>query len=457
MAEEQLQERSSTLVRGAALAALAIVIIGVAFLLLRGGGGHTYHLLFQNAGQLVKGDEVQVGGRGVGSVTGIDLTSDNQAQITIRVSNGFAPLHEGTTAAIRATSLSGIANRYVALALGPNTAPKLRDGATLSAQQTTSIVDLDQLFNTLDPRTLKGLQDVIQGSGAQYAGRGAQANRSTRYFSPLLSSTDRLVGELVRDQRTFSSFIGTSSRVVTTLAARHTTLTDLVSNTNTTSAAIGSENVALGKALGLLPGTLRKANTTFVNLRHTLNDLDVLVAASKPATRRLAPFLADLRPLVHDARPTIHALRLLVHKPGPNNDLTDLLLKTPKLESLARPAFADTITAIRASEPVVQFIRPYTPDLAGWLRDFGQGAANYDANGHYARIQPIFNAFSFTSNAAGGVLTPIPNSQRLPTLQSGNVRRCPGAASQPAADNSAPYRDSSGTLDCNPALVIPGP
>jgi phospholipid/cholesterol/gamma-HCH transport system substrate-binding protein len=457
MAEGGSDERSLTLARGAAAAALAIVIIGVGFLLLRGGGGHGYRLLFQNAGQLVKGDQVQVGGRGVGSVTGIDLTSDNQAAIRISVSNDFAPLHEGTTATIRATSLSGIANRYIALSLGPNTAPKLPDGATLTAEQTTSIVDLDQLFNTLNPRTLRGLQEVIQGSSAQYAGRGPQANRSTHYFSPLLSSTDRLIGELVRDQTAFSDFIGTSSRVVTTLAARHTTLTDLVSNTNTTTAAIGSENVALSRALGLLPGTLRKANTTFVNLRHTLDDLDVLVAASKPATKKLAPFLADLRPLVRDAVPTIHALRLLVHKPGPNNDLTDLLNKTPKLESLARPAFADTITAIRASEPVLQFIRPYTPDLAGWLRDFGQGASNYDANGHYARIQPIFNAFSFASSPAGGVLTPIANSQRLPTLQSGNVKRCPGAASQPAVDNSAPYRDSAGNLDCNPALVPPGP
>ena len=43
--------------------------------------------------------------------------------------------------------------------------------------------------------------------------------------------------------------------------------------------------MALARALELLPGTLRKANTTFVNLRATLDDLDVLVAESKPATR----------------------------------------------------------------------------------------------------------------------------------------------------------------------------
>jgi len=443
--------------RGAAVAALVVVIVGVGYLLLRSGGGHSYRLLFQNAGQLVKDDDVQVGGRRVGSVTGIDLTSDNQARISIQVSPPFAPLHEGTTATIRATSLSGIANRYIALAPGPNSAPRLPDGATLTTDQTTSIVDLDQLFDTFNPRTLTGLQQVIQGSAVQYAGRGAQGNRSTEYFAPLLSSTDRLVGETVRDQGALRDFISTSSRVVSALAARRNDLTNLVTNTNTTASAIGSENAALDQALALLPGTLRQANTTFVDLRHTLDDLDVLVAAAKPATRRLAPFLADLRPLVADARPTIHDLRGLVHQAGPNNDLTDLLLKTPRLEAASRPAFADTITAIQASLPVVQFIRPYTADLVGWLRDFGQGAANYDANGHYARVQPVFNAYSFAPTPAGGVLSPIPPSQRLAAVRSGQSRPCPGAASQPPADRSAPFLDPGATLDCNPSAIPPGP
>ena len=59
---------------------------------------------------------------------------------------------------------------------------------------------------------------------------------------------------------------------------------------------------------------------------------------------------------------------------------------------------------------MIKFIRPYTPDLVGWLRDFGQGAANYDANGHFARIQPIFNAYSFTDNPAAASSSPIPPS-----------------------------------------------
>ena len=87
-----------TLARGAAAGALAIAVVVLAVLLLAGGSTHTYHLLFQNAGQLVTGDDVQVGGRRVGSVTKIELTSNNQAQISIDVMSGFAPLHRGTSA-----------------------------------------------------------------------------------------------------------------------------------------------------------------------------------------------------------------------------------------------------------------------------------------------------------------------------------------------------------------------
>jgi len=443
--------------RGVALGALVLAVAVVAVLLLRGDAGSTYKLRFENAGQLVKDDDVQVGGRRIGSIRKIALTDDNQAEITIAVQEPYAPLHQGTSALIRATSLSGIANRYVALTPGPNSNPKLPDGATLGTDKTTSIVDLDQLFDTLDTKTRKALQDVIQGSAAWYDHRGTEANAATKYFNPALSASRRLVNEVVSNQQTLNSFLGNAAKTTGALAQRRADLANLVSNANTTAAAIGAENVSFNQALQLLPGTLRKANTTFVNLRATLDDLDVLVAASKPATKDLARFLRELRPLVHDARPTIADLRTLVRRSGSDNDLTDLLNKAPALERAAKPSFAHSITALQKVTPVLKFLRPYTPDLVGWLRDFGQGSANYDANGHFARIQPIFNAYSFADSPAGATLTPIPPSQRLDGLQTGQVRRCPGAASQPPPDGSAPFRDIDGSLDCDPSLVLPGP
>lgn len=448
-----------TIARGAALAALVVAVALIAVLMLGGGKTHEYDLLFQNAGQLVKGDQVQVGGRSVGKITRIELTDDNRARVKVQVQEPFAPLREGTRAVIRLTSLSGIANRYIALTPAANDSKELADGSRLDFDAATGVVDLDEVFNTLDPDTRKDLQSVIQGFATQYEGKGREAGESAKYFNPFLSTSRNLVGELTEDEGALTDFIVNTSRAVTAIAERRDDLSSLVGNANATSRAIGSENVALAQALGLLPATLRRANTTFVNLRSTLDDLDVLVAESKPATRRLAPFLRELRPLVADARPTIRDLRRLVSRKGADNDLLEATLKMPRLQRVASPTFAHSQQALEKAQPVLEFVRPYIPELDGWFRDFGQGAANYDANGHFARIQPIFNAFSFTDNPAGGVLTPQGLDQKFAGLQTNVVKRCPGGASQRNADNSAPYTDNGGLgpEDCDPSQVLPGP
>jgi phospholipid/cholesterol/gamma-HCH transport system substrate-binding protein len=446
-----------TVARAAAAGALALAVaLAIWLLLFKGDGGTEYTLLFQNAGQLVKDDDVQVGGRRVGSVRDIELTDDNRAAVTISVQEPYAPLREGTQAIIRLTSLSGIANRYVALTPAPGDAKELSDGATLTTEATTDVVDLDQIFNTLDKKTSGDLAGVIKGFATQYQGKGVETGQSVKYFNPLLSSSRRLVQQVTQDEGALTRFLVSSSAAVTTIAEKRDDLANLVSNTNATASAIGQEDAALAQALTLLPTTLRRANTTFVNLRATLDDLDVLVAASKPATKDLAPFLRELRPLIAAARPTIHDLRTLVSEPGPNNDLVDATEKLPRLQQVASPAFRNGRQALVKAQPVLEFARPYTPDLVGWFRDFGQGASNYDANGHFARIQPIFNAFQFTDNPAGGVLSPVPPGDRLDGVQTGMQRRCPGAATQPPADGSAPFRDG-GSVDCDPSQVLPGP
>ena len=82
--------------------------------------------------------------------------------------------------------------------------------------------------------------------------------------------------------------------------------------------------------------------------------------------------------------------------------------------------------------------------------------ANYDAHGHFARIQPMFNPFSLTSAPLlGQVLTPVQDATRLQGLETTQSFRCPGGATQPPPDGSAPWLDES--ADCDPDTVPPGP
>ena len=447
-----------TLARTLVLTGVALVAALAIYLFALRGGGHEYTLIFQTAGQLVKGDNVQIGGRAVGTVRGIELTDDNQAAVKIAVNEPYAPLREGTEAVIRLTSLSGIANRYVALSPGPDARRTLADNSTLSTASTTTAVDLDQLFNMLDPKAREDLAGIIEGFRTQLDGKGEQAAEATKYFNPLLSSARRFAGEATADEDALTRFIVSSSRTAGAVAERRDDLSALVANANTTTAAIAAENRALDEALSLLPTTLRRGNSTFVNLRATLDDLDPLVADSIPATKDLAPFLRELRPLVREAKPVVKDLSTAIRRPGPNNDLVEATRKLPAFQRLASRSFASGTGALEKGEPVLEFIRPYVPELVAWLRDFGQGSANYDANGHYARIQPIFNAFQLHEvPGSPAQLVPLPVAQRLDGLQTGILKRCPGAASQPAADGSAPWRDAGGNLDCDPTQVVVGP
>ena len=442
-------------VLGALLAVVAVVAV-VAIVLLSDGGGERYSLIFQNAGQLVRGDDVQIGGRRVGGVEDILLTDDNQAEVRISVQEPYAPLHEGTKATIRLTSLSGVANRYIALSPGPNNARELKGGSRLGVEQTTSVVDLDQIFNTLDERTRRGLQQVIQGSAVQYEGQGENVNAAARYLGPALSSTAQLARELTRDQAHLERALVAGASVTGAISERAPQLTSLVGNLNTMMGSIASENASLSQALGVLPDTLRQGNSTFRDLRATLDDLEPLLEASRPAAAVLPRFFRQLRPLLNEATPAFEDFSAIVSQPGRFNDATDAVRNLPRLQRIASPTFRRAIEAMRAGQPVIDFLRPYSPDLVGWFRDFGQSAANYDANGHYARVMPIFGIFRYLENADGSSsLAPVPPSERLSGLQSGFTRRCPGAASQPRPDGSNPFAPDG--FDCDRGDVLPGP
>src|SRR4029079_15246353 len=150
-----------------ALVLVLLAIVVVAVLLFRGDGGYTVTAEFINAGQLVKGNEVKAGGAAIGSVKSIDVTPDGHAKVEFSIkASDYKPLRRGTQVMIKQASLSGIANRYIDLKLGPAHGEAIRDGATSGPDQTATAVELDQIFNLFAKRTRTGLQDFFKGSAA---------------------------------------------------------------------------------------------------------------------------------------------------------------------------------------------------------------------------------------------------------------------------------------------------
>jgi phospholipid/cholesterol/gamma-HCH transport system substrate-binding protein len=498
--KESPQDDESPTRKIAGVGGLVAASLVAAYLVFVSGDAYTVTAEFENAGQLVGGNEVVVAGQRVGSVEQIELSEDNGALVTFTVDDEYAPLKRGTTATVRSPSLSQIAGRQVQLTLPPDgggdpsypggtrgAGEEIPDGGRLTRAETVSAVDLDQIFNTLDDRTVRNLKKVIKGFEISYDGVGKQANKGFRYLNPFLSTSRRFFGELNRDDRALQQLIVDGSKLSGALAERAPDLEQLVGNLNRFQGALARQKTSLATAVAEFPDFMRNANTTFVNLRATLDDVDPLVDASKPVAIRLRPFFSEFRGAAADLVPTVRDLDQLVLRPGEANDLVDLNRLQPAvtraalgsgsptcaenpndpddLQSAAdddytQGAFGEQICALRDGRPAVAFLRAYTPELVAWFDDFSH-SGTIDANGGMGRLSTTFNAFTPSVPEVPGVLpsifdTPLSPSEQFAGITQDLRSRCPGANERNPGDNSTPFTEG-GELDCDPTQVPPGP
>jgi phospholipid/cholesterol/gamma-HCH transport system substrate-binding protein len=454
------------------VAAVVIAVLAVVLIVLGGGSSYTVNAIFENASQIVAGDLVEVAGTPIGTVGNITLTANGEAKLQLDISSSaYRPLHLGTKATIREVSLSGVANRYVDLDLGQQSQPTIPDGGTIDETDTTSEVDLDELFDTLTPPTRLGLQQLIQGTARQFKGYGPAANAAWQYLNPAVAASTMLFAELNRDTSKFTSFITKTGSLVTDIAQRQSDLSALIKNLATTTEALAAQRTALGQSIADLPGFMRLANTTFVNLRTALGVLTPLVNASKPVAPKLQKLLVELRPLAQDAVPTVEDLANVISKPGPDNDLIDLTKLGVPLAAVTvddikadgaerRGAFPESTIALMDSTPELAFARPYAVDLTGWFEGFSH-PGGYDANGAFSRVAPVVGVGSLDNGvftALSALLDPALRAiEALGTNGSGGGGltldygdRCPGSM-----ERGALYYPESGYA-CSPNEVPTG-
>jgi phospholipid/cholesterol/gamma-HCH transport system substrate-binding protein len=431
--------------RALAIAALVAAVLLCIYLLLIRSGGYTVTAVVSDAGQLTKGNEVQVGGVPVGSVKAVELRDGGrQAELELSIEGGEAPLHEGTSATIRNPSLTSIAGRYVALLPGPNSAPEIPDGGRIPTEDTTEIVDLDQLLNSLDPKVVAALSQVVHGSADAAKGRGRDLAAALHSLNPALSRSAAVLGEMDRDQAALSRLVVGTSPVVDTLAAHGRQITAGTTAAGSALRAIAGERQALSDTLAAAPPTLRRAIPTLASLRGLLSDLHPALVEARPVATGVSRLLPRLRPAARRLSAVLPQLHSLVSSPGADDDATDFLRRLPQLSGEGVPLLGDLTKTLAAARPVLRELRPYAPDFtSGIVAGFGGSTGGYyDANGDYARISFLGGPFSLA-----GLPTSVTNFGQV---RSGAAERCPGSANYPVPDGSNPFVDSG--VECDPGL-----
>ena len=230
-------------------AATTLVVLVAVFLAYNANNGlpfvPTYELTADvpSAANLVRGNEVRIGGTRVGVVD--EITPKRLAR-----RQGHRPAaHEARDD--RQAAAQGLDDPHPpALGAGPEVrarSPRARssegfdEGATIPLKQATPApVEFDEFLSTFDEKTRDAAQQQLNGFGTAFAGRGQDLNRAIQALNPLLANLVPAMANLADDRTRlarFSEALGRTSAIVAPVAEQQASL---FANLDTTFTALAT-------------------------------------------------------------------------------------------------------------------------------------------------------------------------------------------------------------------------
>lgn len=420
--------------------ALAAIAVAAVFALRGSGSPHVLRAVFARATNAIAGQDVRIAGVRIGEVTAVGVSRDN-ASLTLEIDTANAwPLTRGTVARIRFGTTVGAGGRYVELDPGPPGARPLSSGATLTPPQTVSPVEFGDLVNTFNGPARTATRATIRELGTALAGHGPALARGLDAAPPALQTTSDLLAQLGADPNALQTLVSAGAATASALASRDPQLQTTLSDAASTFAATGSQAQALQATLTRLPTALTIVRQ---GLTRTDNSLTIL--------QRL---LMQLRPgadeLVKIAGPAQRAAAALnVAAPELSRALGVGTDAAPDITSFLRagaPFVGRLRSVLSGVIPTLTCVRPYGPELAGFISNWAGFAKNYGPDGHVLNTlvigAPIPTATPVASQAAVSLVPGLSFAYPQP----------PGLNATPPGDHSQvwlqpPCGEGASTLD----------
>jgi virulence factor Mce-like protein len=283
-------------------AATTLVVIVAVFLAYNANNGlpfvPTYQLKVRvhSAANLVKGNEVRIGGTRVGIVSDIvakKLSNGRyEAELDLKLQTTVKPLPVDSTVLIRSRSALGL--KYVEITKG-HSRQGFPEGATVPLTNARPIpVEIDQVLNTFDEKTRRAAQVSLLEFGNALAGRGQDLNTFVRELNPLLRGLQPVMRNLASDRTHLARFfqaLGRASRIVTPVAE---TQGDLFVNLDTTFSALSDVRTDIQRTIVTTPPALETAIRVLPFQREFLANNEQLIRELKPGIAALRPAANDL-------------------------------------------------------------------------------------------------------------------------------------------------------------------
>jgi phospholipid/cholesterol/gamma-HCH transport system substrate-binding protein len=259
---------------------------------------------------------VTVSGEQVGKVEDIRLSDDGQAVARLTIDAEYAPLREGTRAVVRKRSLSSVANDVIELQLGQGDAADIREGGTIPAINMESDVPSTRSSTPSIPSPGSPWARPSRGSGTSTSARRTALARRSSTSTP--RCPPRVPLRRARRQPARPQALHHRDRRADDRPERPRRRPRRARDEpRHDHARPGDRAREPRQRVGPAADLLRRTNTTFVNLRASLDDLDPLVTAAEPVVRdKLRPLFAQLRPFAAGAEPTVRDLSRTIRRDG---------------------------------------------------------------------------------------------------------------------------------------------
>src|SRR3954452_965090 len=347
-----MQKQAPTLPRLLTMTLFALSCFGLLlFLWLAFGGpvplkpkGYRMHVAFPEATQLAEQADVRIAGVSVGKVVHKDIDAKghrNTTVATIQLNPDIAPLHANARAILRQKTLLG--ETYVELTPGTNNAPKIKENGWLGGGQIHKTVELDEIFQALDPVTRKAFQTWQQDLAKGAAGNGQNLNDAFGNLPRFVASGDDVLAVLDAQSAAVRRLIRNTGVTFGAISQNEQQLHNLITGSAATFGALASENEALAETFKIFPTFLDESRKTFIRL--------------ESFSTNTRPLIKDLRPVARDLRPTLRAVKAFAP------DLENTFRKLDPLITASKrglPALRDTLNA---TTPLLGQLQPFLEQL----------------------------------------------------------------------------------------------
>ncbi|WP_031467872.1 MlaD family protein [Sciscionella sediminilitoris] len=352
------------------------VVLGAAGFVFLGGDSYRVTVMLASATNLVPGGTVQMHGFEAGTVESIEA-ENGKAKVTLDLDSSHTPLHAGASVVVRWKALVG--ERHLDLTDGPASNIVIPSGGMIPGSMPQPM-EIDQVLAALDKPTRDKLNALVNRLDGTLKGHEQDVNDTVRSAGPALGALGEVLKGLGTDGPAIKALVTQVEQMLSTLSNRDGQVRDIVDRLSQLSSATVDQRGALAATLRKLPGTLDTAKSTLDTVPSATDRAVPLLDELKPATDRLPsvagnlqPVLSDLRPLTAQLRPTLASA-------------STLLRYTPGLLDRAHAVVPGVNSLVTNLTPAVDFLRPYTPELAGLVSNWGSAMGNYSGTGHYARV-----------------------------------------------------------------------